>query len=220
MGCGLITHDVRHDPAARNLGVNVRRVRFEADREGAPGRDRGADLLERIIQILGLDVEVMIGKSPLEGPGVDVDHEGDPTEEGDGQRLRSPHLPKATRKHPAAGQILGMELQSAERREGFVRPLKDPLGSDVDPAAGSHLSVHREPAGFEVPEDVVGGPSGYQVGIGDEYPRCVRMGREDPDGLSRLDEEGLFGTERSEGGDDSIEGTPIACGLSSAPVHD
>ena len=55
--------------------------------------------------------------------------------------------------------------------EGFVGTLHDALAADVDPAAGGHLAVHRQPFGIQLVKVFPGGPVRDQVGVGDQHTR-------------------------------------------------
>src|SRR4029077_8699686 len=104
--------------------------------------------------------------------------------------------------------------------ERFVGSLQNALGSDVNPAAGGHLTVHREAAVLEVAEVLPRGPGGNEQRVGDEHARRAGVRAEDGDGLARLHEQRLVVIERAEGGDDRVEAAPVARRLSRAAVDD
>ena len=95
--------------------------------------------------------------------------------------------------------------------EGLVGALQDSLGADVDPRAGGHLAVHREPQRLEPAELVPGGPAGDQVGVGDQDPGRLLVGAEHPDRLAALNQQRLVVLQPAEGGDDASRSTP-SCG--------
>ncbi len=80
--------------------------------------------------------------------------------------------------------------------EALVGALQDPLGADVDPRAGGHLAVHREPERLEAAELRPVRPVGDEVGVGDEHTRRPLVGAEHADRLARLDEQRLVVGER------------------------
>src|SRR5579871_3514530 len=158
VGRGLVRDDVRHDLPADELRIDVRGVRLETDRQGTTVPNGGPDAREGVVEVGGRLVQVLLAQPPVDGASVHIDDQGDPAEHRYRERLGPSHLPEAGAQHPAARQVLGPEVQASEGGEGLVRSLQDPLRSDVDPAAGRHLSVHREPPRLQVPEDRVGGP--------------------------------------------------------------
>ena len=83
------------------------------------------------------------------------------------------------------------EVTARERGQRFVGALQDALRADVDPAAGRHLSVHRQAAIFEIAERFPRRPLRDEVGVGDEHARRVRVRAKDADRLSRLHEQRL-----------------------------
>ena len=83
-----------------------------------------------------------------------------------------------------------------ERLEGA---LEDPLGADVDPRAGRHLAVHRQPEVLEPAELLPVGPVADQVGVGDQHARRPRVGAHHADGLAGLHEQRLVVLERRAG---------------------
>src|SRR5205085_5940851 len=53
-----------------------------------------------------------------------------------------------------------------------------------------------------------------------QHARRVGVAVQDPDWLSRLDEQGLVVTEPLQARDDAVKRRPVACGLARAAVHD
>ena len=104
---------------------------------------------------------------------VDFDHERDPAVHRHGERLRAAHAAEAGGHDEPAGQRAA-EVAPRQLGERFVRALQDALGADVDPAAGRHLSVHREPAIFEIAETLPRRPGRHEQRVGDEHARRPR----------------------------------------------
>ena len=75
--------------------------------------------------------------------------------------------------------------------ERLERALQDALGADVDPRAGGHLAVHRQPEVLEPPELLPVGPVADQVGVGDQHPRRPLVGAHHADRLAALHEHRL-----------------------------
>ena len=102
--------------------------------------------------------------------------------------------------------------------EGLVGSLHDALRADIDPRAGGHLAVHRQPLAIELVEMVPGRPVRNQVGIGDQHPRRIGMGPEHADRLARLHQKRLVVFERLQGRDDEVEILPGARGAADAAI--
>ena len=92
--------------------------------------------------------------------------------------------------------------------ERLVGALQDALRADVDPRAGRHLAVHREPERFEPAELVPGRPARHQVRVGDQHPRRLLVGPEHADRLPALDQQRLVVLQPPERGHDRARSTP------------
>ena len=82
--------------------------------------------------------------------------------------------------------------------ESLVRSLQNSLGSDVNPAAGRHLAVHRQAAILEVAEGFPGGPGGHEQRVGDEHARRAGVRPEDANRLAGLHQQRLVVFERAQ----------------------
>ena len=71
-----------------------------------------------------------------------------------------------------------------------------PCAADVDPRAGGHLAVHRQPEVLEPAELVPRRPFGHEVRVGDQHARRPLVRAEDADRLARLDEQRLVARQR------------------------
>ena len=136
-----------------------------------------------------------------------------------GQRLRAAHAAQAAGHDQPAGQRAAEVLPGA-LGEGLVGALQDALGADVDPRAGGHLAVHREPQRFEPAELVPGGPARHQVRVGDQDPRRLVVGAEHADRLAALHQQRLVVLQPPQRGDDRVEARPVARRLAAAAVDD
>ena len=129
---------------------------------------------------------------------VDVDADRDTVVHRHRQRLRAAHAAepggqrdRAGERAPALGVPTGGRELVGHGGEGLEGALEDPLGADVDPRAGGHLAVHRQPELLEPPELLPVGPVADQVGVGDQHARRPLVGPEDTDRLAALDEHRL-----------------------------
>ena len=113
-----------------------------------------------------------------------------------------------------------MPLSPRGRGERLVRTLQNPLRSDVNPAPGGHLAVHREAAVLEIAEGFPRGPGRDEQGVGDEDARRAGVRAEDADRFARLHEQRLVVLERAERRDDRVEAAPVARRLAGAAVDD
>ena len=94
--------------------------------------------------------------------------------------------------------------------EALVGALHDPLAADVDPRAGGHLAVHRQPERLEPAELVPGGPLADQVRVRDQHARRPLVRAEHAHRLAGLDEQRLVVGERPQRAHDRVEGLPGA----------
>ncbi len=103
--------------------------------------------------------------------------------------------------------------------ERLERALQDALGADVDPRAGGHLPVHRQPEVLEPPELLPVRPVADEVGVRDQHPRRPLVGAHHADRLAALDEQRLVALEGAQGAHDRVVRLPRARGLARAAVH-
>ena len=175
---------------------------------------------DRVLEGLGLLVDVSRLESSIDRPLIDLDTENGSSRHRRSERLGAAHPAETRRQHRPPGEVGGTEMPLACRAERLVRPLEDALSADVDPRAGGHLSEHRQPCGLEPPELVPRGPRRDEERVGDEHPRRVRMGPEDPHGLSRLDEKRLVVAKAQKRPHDLAECLVRPCCTARAAVHD
>ena len=107
-----------------------------------------------------------------------------------GQRLRAAHAAEPGGERDRAGER-AVERLRGDGAERLVGALQDALGADVDPRAGGHLAVHREPGGLEAAELRPGRPVAHEVGVGDQHPRRPLVRPHDADRAARLHEQRL-----------------------------
>ena len=145
VGGGLIGHDVEADAAPDELGMDRGGVAVQRDRDRLAASARLVSPPERFVQRCRGPVDVAEPEPPLDALAVDLDEEADTAVQGDGERLRAAHAPEAGGEHQAAGQRAAAEVLPRAGAERLVGALQDALGADVDPGAGRHLAVHRQP---------------------------------------------------------------------------
>jgi hypothetical protein len=219
VGARLVGHDVGREAALEQLAEDLAGGPDEADRAAVARRARLLGLAQRGVEVGRHEVEVARLDAPLEPVRVDVHDEADAVEHRDRERLRAAHAAAAGRQHEAAAQRAA-ELLARDGGERLERALQDALRADVDPRAGRHLAVHRQPLGLEPPERLPVGPVGHEQAVRDQHARRHLVGAEDADGLPALHEQRLVVLEPAQRGDDRVERLPRARGAPGAAVDD
>ncbi|OPZ82200.1 MAG: hypothetical protein BWY77_00285 [bacterium ADurb.Bin431] len=150
---------------------------------------------------------------------VDLDAETGCAIHGRRQRLGAPHAPQpGGHQQPPLQGAAEMALCTAGK--GLEGSLQDTLGTDINPAAGSHLAVHGQSQTLEAAKLVPGCPMGNQHGVGDQYTRGILMGFEDGDRFARLHQEGLVIFKLPQRLYHGMKTLPVACGLAGSSVDD
>src|SRR5262249_60818401 len=123
-------------------GQDIRTVSEQSDRQRAFLVSCGRNEVPCFIETVGRRVEVACCDTPLNAGGIDLNGEKRGTIHRCRQRLRATHSTES-----ACEQNFSLERASEMFtrccRERFVGSLHDSLSSDVDPASGGHLPVHR-----------------------------------------------------------------------------
>ena len=141
-------------------------------------------------------------------PGlVALDADRDAVVHGHRERLRAAHAAEPGGQRDGAGQRAAEPLVG-DRGERLEGALQDALGADVDPRAGGHLAVHRQPEVLEPAELLPVGPVADQVGVGDQHPRRPLVGAHHADRLAGLHEQRLVVLQRGQRADDRVVGLP------------
>ena len=219
MGARLVGHDVGRKAGVEQGRQHIRRVGPQANAEGAAVRLGGQAPRDRVVEVVGELIEVAGTQAPLDRGLVDFDAQRDAAVERHRQRLRAAHPAEAGGQRDRPGERAAV-VAPGDLGEALVRPLHDPLGADVDPRAGGHLPVHRQPLGLESAELVPRRPLGNEVRVGDQHPRRPLVRAEDADGLARLDEQRLVVVQLAQARDDRVERVPRAGGPTGAAVDD
>ena len=152
--------------------------------------------------------------------GVDLDAEDRRPRECPGQRLRSPHAAEPGGEDRPAGEIGRPEMLFPCRCERLVRPLKDSLRADVDPAAGGHLPEHRQAQRLEPAKLVPGRPARHEQRVRDQDARRARVRTENADRFPALHEQRLILAERQQRAHDRAQGVGVPSGLARPAVDD
>ena len=216
---GLVGDEVGGEPAAHQLGIDVRGVAEQRDRQRLLRFDGLVGEAQRLVQSVRRHVDVRSLEAALDAVRVDLDAQRDAAGHRDGERLGAAHAAEAGGEDEPAGEI-GAVVLLPGGREGLVRALQDALGADVDPAAGGHLPVHRQAQRIQAPELVPVGPVGHQVGVGDEHARRLGVGREHAHRLAARHEQRLVVAEAAQRRGDRVERLPAARRLAGAAVDD
>ena len=203
-------------PRRRQLREDVGAVAEQADRQRPFGARRE---LQRVVDVVGLDVQVARREPALDAGRVDLDADRHAAGHRHRERLRAAHPAQAAGERDRAGQGAAVALVR-DRRERLVRALQDALGADVDPRARGHLAVHRQPERLEAPELVPVRPVADQVGVRDQHARRPLVRLHDADGLAGLHQQRLVVRQRLQRPRDRVERVPVARGLARAAVDD
>ncbi len=215
----LIGQDVGRDAARDQRRQHVGGVAAQADRARDPIARPAADAIERLVEAVGGFVEIPRGEPALDPLRIDFDDERRGAVHRRGERLGAAHAAESGGHHQPAGQRAA-KMPARHGRQRLVRALHDALAADIDPAAGGHLSVHREPAVLEIPEILPGGPRGHEQRVGDEHARRAGMRLEHADRLAGLDEQRFVVLEVRERADDRVVRLPVARRLARSAVDD
>ncbi len=216
---GLIGHEVEPFAGGRPCGLDLRGVPDERDGQRVAVRSGLARPGERLRRIVREPVDVADVQPPLRTRRVDLDGEAHPFVHRDRERLRATHPaePRGEGHRAAQGPA---EVLSCRLRERLERALQDPLRADVDPRAGGHLAVHRQPGLLQLAEGLPRRPAADEVGVRDEDPWRPFVRPQHAHGLAGLDEQRLVVAKHPQLADDRVEGIPRPRGTPGAAVDD
>src|SRR6266571_9046095 len=215
----LVCYNVWPNLALHQFGMDLGTIPDQADRQGGSARLRLEGHLQGLIELEDDPIAISVRHTPPNPGFLDFDVEAHAFVHLDRERLRASHAAHAARQDESAFQRAAEVLPRA-RRERLVGPLDDPLGPDVRPPAGRHLSVHREAQLLELVERLPVRPLRHQVGVRDEDPWSIAVRLEDRHRLPALHDEGLVVAEGPERLDDAVERVPVPRGLTGASVDD
>ena len=218
MGAGLVGEHVHLDAALRERLECWRRVHHHTDRLRTPLAPRLLGKGEPRIQRCGLHVAIPRGQPLVDTRFIHVEGEDHGAVHRGGERLRPTHAAEPRRDNEAARERAA-EVALRDRAERLVRALHDPLRTDVDPGAGSHLPVHHQPLALELAEVLPGGPAPDEIGVRDEHARGTGVRAEHRNRFSALHEQRLVILQRAQRRHDRVEGLPAARGAPRAAIH-
>ena len=204
-------------PLREQRGEDLGRVAEQPDRQGPLGVPGLDGQVQRVLERVGLHVQVAVLDAAADAGLVDVDADGDAVVHGDRERLGAAHAAEAGGQGDGAGQR-APEALVGDGGEGLEGALEDALGADVDPGPSGHLAVHRQPEVLEAAELLPVGPVADEVGVGDEHARGPLVGTHDADRLARLHEHRLVVRKGGQRADERVVGLPAAGGLAGAAV--
>ena len=216
---GLVGDDVGPDAAAQKFGQDFARVAEQRDRDGLALLRRPFDDRERVVEVLGLDVDIAGAQPEFDARRAALDREQRSAGHRRRERLRAAHAAEAGGEDPSSPKIAAI-VPAAHLDEGLVGALHDALRADIDPRARGHLAVHHEPLAIELVEAVPGRPVRHEVRVGDEHARRVGVGAEHADRLAGLDEQRLIALEPAQRRDDAVERRPVARRPADAAIDD
>src|SRR5207245_11462529 len=176
-GRGWVRKDVGHDAMANQLRHDFGGVADQTDRQRLFLALRSQNEVESLFQVTGHALEVAGLKAALDACRVDVDAEESSAVHSSGQRLGAAHAAQAGADHETAGQWVFTstsgfgKMLSTTSGEGFIGPLQNALGADVDPASGRHLAVHGQAHLLQESEFLPRGPARYEQAVSNEDSR-------------------------------------------------
>ena len=219
MRAGLIGDDIGMHAAADQLGEDIGGIAQKGDRLGLARLGPALDHLQRLVQRLGLFIDIAGAQAEIDAVGVAFDREAAGAGHHGRQRLRAAHAAEAAGQNPASLEV-AIVMLAACLDKGLVCTLHDALAADIDPAAGGHLAIHRQTLFIELVEMIPSRPMRHDVRVGDQHPRRVLVRLKYAHGLARLHQQRLVLFEILEAGHDGVEIVPCARGAPDAAIND
>ena len=216
----LIGDEVEGLSAPRELRHDFRGISEQADRQRPTLLGRSPNASERVVDGVDGFVEVARVQAALNPRGIDLDAEHRGSGHRPGKRLRSAHAAEPRRQDRPAREVRRSEVLLAGGGEGLVGALEDPLGADVDPAPGRHLTEHRQPESLQPAKLVPRRPARHEQRIRDQHPRSGRVRPEHANRLAALDEQRLVLTQAQQAAHKRSKRLRIARRLAGASVDD
>ena len=170
VGACLVGEKVRYPPAPHHIGQDIGAVADEPDRQRRVLVTGSRCKIPRLFKVSCFSVEISGVDPPLYTCGIHFNRKDSGSIHRSGQRLRSAHAAKSAGQQDLSPERT-LEMLSPGGRECFVRSLNDALRSDVDPAAGGHLPIHRELQRFQTVELIARRPMRDEIGIGNQDSR-------------------------------------------------
>jgi hypothetical protein len=214
VGGGLVGGDIKRDAVGDQPRGDVGDVGDQRDRAAVAA---ALELGERAGVVVGDDIDPA-GRGPARRSlGVDLDDQRSAAEVGDRQALSAAHPSEPGGQHASAGQRAA-EVAAGDGDERLVREAEDPLGADVEPGRGGHLTEHRQPGRLQPLELRLTRPLRHEHRGRDQHPRGVRVRRQHGDRSPGLDQQRLVAPQPSQRGHDPVVIGPAARGAALAAV--
>ena len=128
----LIGDDVGGEPAPHERRQHLRTIAHDCHREWLASPLRARAPVQRLVQRRRRAIEIPRLEPALDPCGIHFDRQTDPFIHRRGEWLRAAHAAQPAREDDAALEG-SPEMPRADGAERFVRPLQDPLRTDVDP---------------------------------------------------------------------------------------
>ena len=158
----LVGQTIRPHAPAQQLGQHVGGIAEQRHRDRFVFLGRLADDRQRIVEVLGLHVDIAGAQAELDAAGTALDREARGAGHGRGHWLRPAHAAQPRGQDPAARETAAIML-AAHLDKGLVGTLHDALAPDIDPGSGRHLAVHHQALAIELVEMLPGRPFRHQV---------------------------------------------------------
>jgi long-chain acyl-CoA synthetase len=216
---GLVGEQIGHHAALGERRDQVRAVSYQSHRDWLALSHSVFQDAQRFVEVVDHHVAVAGLDAALDAFRVHVDPEKRTAVERRRERLRAAHPAQPARDNQFSGQVAA-EMFLCCRRECFVRALQDSLRSDVDPASGRHLAVHRQSGAVELAEFLPVIPVADQIRVGDQHARRIFMRAEDSDWFAGLHQKRLVIFEAAQRRDNRVIASPVSRRLAAAAVND
>ena len=131
---GLVGHHVGPDAAPHQLGEDLGGIAEQADRHRLACRLRLLDDRQRLVEVVGLAVEIAGLQPHLDAGRLAFDRQHRGARHGGGERLGAAHAAEPAGQDPAPGEVAAV-VPAADLDEGLVGALNDALAADIDPRA-------------------------------------------------------------------------------------
>ncbi len=216
VGSGLIGDHVEVHAVCDQPGDHLGGVADQPDRGGTI---RVVERGHGVAVVVGDQLDPVALDAALGASRIDLDDQRPPAVELDRQPLGTPHPAESGGEHASALQG-PVEVRASDGGKRLVGEPEYALGADVEPPAGSHLAVHRQPGGLQRPEVLRSRPVGHEHRARDQDPRRIGVRRQHRHRLARLHDQRLGAAQVPQGGDDRVQRAPVARRLSLAAVDD
>ncbi len=152
MRARLVGEQIRNHAAPRQLRNHVGTISNQSNRRRLARTHGVLQNAQRFVEIVHHHIAVTALHAPLDALRIHVDPQKRRAIQRRCQRLRAAHPAHAAARHKFPGKVRSMEMLPPRRRKSFVRPLKNSLRPNVNPAAGGHLPVHHQAGSIELVE--------------------------------------------------------------------